>query len=291
MKKAFFTIIHQVLTICKIGRLKIEKDLKIKIIKTYLFAIVFKRINSKNKTLNFIKYKFNFLNYDIFKYLFQEIFVNQEYYFITKNRSPMIIDCGSNIGMSVLYFKLMYPHSTIIAFEPDEDAFLCLKSNVEQNNLQSIEINNKAVSENEGKKEFYYDTESPGSLAMSTIRARITKQKREVDAVRLSKYVNEEVDFLKMDIEGAELGVIQELNNSGKLNYVKQMAIEYHHHNVKDQDMLSIILSILEKAGFGYQIASNLGRPFIRHEFQYILIYAYQNKFSTEPINSEPRSK
>lgn len=259
-----------------ISRLDLDKNLKTKIRKTYLSAIILKRIDLKNKIVNVAGYKLSYLNHGSFEYLFREVFLSQEYHFITSNRNPLIIDCGSNIGMSTLYFKLMYPNSRIICFEPDETTFHCLQKNVEQNNLQFMEVNMKAVSDNEGKIEFYYDIENPGSLVMSTIQERMPRQKREVDAVHLSKYVNEEVDFLKIDVEGAELGVITELSNAGKLNHVKQMAIEYHHHIVKDDDVLSKMLIILENAGFGYQISSEFGRPFDQQMSQDILIYACQ---------------
>ena len=241
-----------------------------------MWAIVLKRVDPTRKSVNVAGYKLNYLNYHVFQYLFHELFLDQEYYFATSNKSPLIIDCGSNIGMSILYFKLVYPNSRILGFEPGDDAFSCLEKNIRDNDLQSVEVNKKAVSGNEGKIDFYYDIENPGSLAMSTIQERMPKQKKEVDAVHLSKYITEEVEFLKMDVEGAELGVMQELDNSGKLKYIKQMAIEYHHHIVRDEDGLSALLRILENAGFGYQISSYLGRPFDHHQFQDILIYAYQ---------------
>lgn len=276
MRSALSALVHLIRTLRNFGRLEFDKDLKNKILKTYFWAIVFKRVDSKNKIANVAGYKLNYLDLSAFLHLFQEIFLDQDYYFITANRNPLIIDCGSNIGMSILYFKLMYPNSRIIAFEPDDDIFSCLEKNIKQNDLQSLELNKKAVSGNEGKIDFYYDIGNPGSLVNSTIRGRLPGQKKEVDAVHLSKYINEEVEFLKMDVEGAELGVIQELSNSGKLNYVNQMVIEYHHHIVRDEDVFSKVLNFLENAGFGYQISSELGCPFDRKIFQNILIYAHQ---------------
>ena len=146
----------------------------------------------------------------------------------------------------------------------------------EQNNFQSVEANMEAVSDREGKIEFFYDTKTPGALGGSTIRERTPKEKKEVNSVRLSTYVNQEVDFLKLDVEGAELGVIQELSKSAKLKYMKQIAIEYHHHIIRDQDVLSQILGTLENSGFGYQISGELRRPLERQKFQDILIYAYR---------------
>src|SRR6478752_2497070 len=52
------------------------------------------------------------------RYLFREIFMRGDYYFESDNAQPTIIDCGSNIGISVLFFKRLFPQCRIIAFEP-----------------------------------------------------------------------------------------------------------------------------------------------------------------------------
>jgi hypothetical protein len=113
------------------------------------------------------------------------------------------------------------------------------------------------------------------------IKERIDKQCQKVESVVLSKYITTTVDFLKLDTEGAETAIIQELHKQNKLRYIKKMAIEYHHHFhhyhfTKQDDSFSKILSILEESGFGYQIRSDLEMPLKRGQFQAIHIYAYQ---------------
>jgi len=178
--------------------------------------------------------------------------------------------------MSVLYFKLLYPESCVLAFEPDDDAFSCLEANVRGNGLKSVSINKIALSGSAGKINFYYNKDEPGSRTMSTLRQRMPGEARTVEAAPLSSYIDKEVDFLKMDIEGAEQAVLEELRSSGRLCRVKQMAIEYHHHIQAGEDSLSKMLVILEDAGFGYQVTGALARPFQSGKFQDILIYAYR---------------
>ena len=117
----------------------------------------------------------------------------------------------------MLFFKLHYPDAKMIAFEPDDAGFSCLQKNVRDNNLQNVELNRMALSNKDGVEKFYYDRTTPGGLRASTNQARIPKDEREVQATVLSKYINEEVDFLKMDIEGAEEMVIAELSKAKKL--------------------------------------------------------------------------
>ena len=51
--------------------------------------------------------------------LFKDLFVHRIYHFQSARPDPLILDGGSNIGMSILYFKHVYPQAHIIGFEPD----------------------------------------------------------------------------------------------------------------------------------------------------------------------------
>jgi hypothetical protein len=79
--------------------------------------------------------------------LVEEIFIEQVYDVNVKTSSPVIIDCGSNIGISVLYFKIVFPGSTIRAFEPDTLTHDLLKKNIEANNLSGVQVFNCALSD------------------------------------------------------------------------------------------------------------------------------------------------
>ncbi len=262
----------------QINQLSIDNNFKNYLRKIYFLRIFLKQYDSKNKSVRLDNYQVKYCTYNNFIYIFNEIFIKGAYYFKTEKTNPFIIDCGSNIGLSVLYFKIIYPNADIIAFEPDEEAFLCLKSNSELNKLKSVEILKKAVCDTDGEIALFYDKEQPGALNMSTVQQRLPKDKKIVEAVRLSKFINREIDFLKMDVEGAEQHILEELIKENKLRYIKQMVIEYHHHIDKEKDVFSQILILLEKAKFGYQIESNFDRPIRRRQFQDILIFAYQKK-------------
>jgi hypothetical protein len=75
-----------------------------------------------------------------------------------------------------------------------------------------------------------------------------------VEAVRLKDMIEnekEEIDFLKLDIEGGEVEVIKDLDTT--LRKCKNLFIEYHSATHKKQN-LSDILMILEKVGMRYYI-------------------------------------
>jgi FkbM family methyltransferase len=208
--------------------------------------------------------------------LFDEIFINAIYYFKPETDRPFIVDCGSNIGMSILFFKQLYPDAQIIGFEPERKTYITLEKNVLLNGLGDVEVHNKAVSDKDGIITFYTDPAVSGSLMTSIMDSRATGTRQDVESVRLSSYITREVDLLKLDIEGAEMLVLEELARSGKLGLIKEMIIEYHHHMDRRCDNFSRFLAILEEHGFGYQICSAFWGPSSREAFQDILIYVYR---------------
>jgi FkbM family methyltransferase len=248
--------------------------------------LILHRYDHENQIAQIGDFSVRFLSYSSFEFLFDELFVKNTYLFQSSNPTPYIIDCGSNIGMSVLYFKMIFPTARILAFEPDERAFSCLDQNISDNALSSVTCENKGLSSAGGKIDFYYDQSNPGSLEMSTLEERMPKDKRVVDSVRLSSQLDRRVDFLKMDIEGAELEVVRELKESGKFDRIDQIVIEYHHHVSRGNDELSYLLHILEDSGFGYQLEGRISRPLAGHEFQDVLVYAYRKGPASGAVGS-----
>jgi len=190
----------------------------------------------------------------------EEIFVEECYRFSSLRNNPVIIDCGSNIGLSILYFKRLFPDSKIIGFEPDKEIFELLAKNVSSFKLNEITLLNKAVSIDNNPISFYVE----GSLAGSTvIDFEGLNNVQKIEAVRLKEFLKEKVDFLKIDIEGAENEVIFDI--APELENVETLFIEYHSIPNKPQQ-LGEILNIIKNAGFKYYIkeASNIMQyPFI----------------------------
>jgi FkbM family methyltransferase len=256
----------------------IIRKLRIDYLRLKLTSLVVGSTNVKKLRALFLGYSWRFFDRKTFVSLVEEIFVENEYHSEVKIKNPFIIDLGSNIGLSVLYFKTLFPSSSVLAFEPDTKTFDCLKENVKGAKLKDVKLINAAVYDKEGKISFYVDKDGDGSPLMSTISERFPKQRIIVEAVKLSKYVNKKVDILKMDIEGAEMRVLSELDKSGSLKLVSEIFLEYHHHIHTSQDDLSLMFSLLEKNNFGYQISAGLKPPFERLKYEDILIYAYKKR-------------
>lgn len=241
---------------------------------TYRAGVCLLRLPIRRETI--FGFTVRFFDYPTFLFLFEELFIWKPYDFKATSSRPTIFDCGSNIGMSLLYFKRVYPDCVLVAFEADRKTFELLKENVQGNKLRDVTLVNRAVLDRTGPVEFYSDPGLPGSLAMSANPERGLKARTTIEATTLSEYLHSEIDFLKMDIEGAEGRVLRELVDRNKLKLVKEMVFEYHHHERPDEDALSGILAILEQNGFGYEICDMIPPPFQRGRFRGMLIYAYQ---------------
>lgn len=240
------------------------------------FLIRVKLLRQELRREELFGFTVQFFSYEVFLFLFEEIFIWKQYDFTATTDCPIIFDCGSNIGMSILYFKRAYPDCVIIGFEADQKTFELLKGNVSHNGLQHVTLFNRAVSDTTGTVDFYSDPDLPGSLAMTTEPGRGLKATTRVETTPLSEHLSGEIDFLKMDIEGAEECVIAELSRHNKLKLVKEMVFEYHHHELPGRDALSGVLAALEENGFGYEISALTLPPFERGRFHGMLIYAYR---------------
>lgn len=209
--------------------------------------------------------------------LYHDIFARQIYLFRTASKPPVIFDCGANIGMATLYFKWLYPEARIEAFEPDPGTFELLQNNVRRNGLTDVTTHNCALWDKSGNIDFFIDPLVPGSLGMSTDPLRLNGKRIQVPSRELSEFVQGPVDFLKLDVEGAEDRIVDDLVSSGKINFIREMVIEYHHHIGNHRSCLAEFLRKLECAQFEYQIQATLNPPFSKGRPQDVLITAYRD--------------
>jgi len=221
-------------------------------------------------------FEMRYLSAEWMRYLYREVFAQQEYLFTTATPRPVILDCGGNIGMSTLFFKALYPDATIAVFEPAPWAAAAIEETLRANALRGVTVHNVALAESEGELEFHHDANDPGSALMSVHPLGSHGDSIRVPAVRLSTFVDGPVDFMKLDVEGSEMPVLREMSASGKLALVHQLVVEYHHHASPGEDALAECLSLLERNGFGYQITGQVYTPITQGQFQGLMLYAYR---------------
>lgn len=188
----------------------------------------------------------------------KEIFVD-DIYDQQLPENAYIIDCGAHIGMSVIYLKSICPNARIVCFEPDQKNYELLKKNISSHQLKTIDARNEAVWNENTSLDFIQEA-SMGSKIGSNHTANTVS----VKAIRLKDYLNERIDFLKLDIEGAEYKVLKDIADN--LQLVSKLFIEYHGKFSQNNEMLEIF-SIIQNAGFQFYIkeaTSVYDQPFLR---------------------------
>jgi FkbM family methyltransferase len=212
-------------------------------------------------SLSVVGFTFDYWNQSNALFLLHEIFVNAEYDFEADATDPCIIDCGANLGMAILFFKARYPDARILALEPDPVTFSGLVHTIESNRLNGVEVEQAAVTEHGDTVTLYRSRSDPGSIVASIDRAWGGDTGDDVRAVQLSDRIKTTVDFLKIDIEGAEYGVVRDLAASGAIRWVREAAIEYHSLPGMP-DALEKMIEALESAGFDVRVSpSTDGSP------------------------------
>lgn len=136
-----------------------------------------------------------------------EVFIQDEYHLQLPADPRTILDLGSNIGLSILYFHLRYPEAKIYGFEPDPNNFRRLSAAVAP--LANAQVFQVAVADTNGSIPFYLD---PHRGQSSSISQRFPRQHLvDVESRTLDTLIEEigleQIDLIKFDIEGAEMRV------------------------------------------------------------------------------------
>ncbi len=207
-------------------------------------------IRYRETTIDLLGRPFTVADGRSFYFSYREIFMHEIYRFQTGSSTPRIIDCGSNYGTSIVYFKSVYPQAKITGVEADPRIFSLLSRNTTH---LDVELINKAVSSNRDPLTFFSEG-SDGGRAGHAIEGKASVV---VPAMTLDDLIDGPVDFLKLDIEGSENDAIAACT---KLNLVNSMFIEYHSFRDSDQ-VLGDLLGKLRNAGFRYYIHQQFCSP------------------------------
>lgn len=196
-----------------------------------------------------------------FAHAYDQIFLRGIYEIGAGDAAPRIVDCGPNIGLATLYWKIRYPRAEVVAVEADPAIHAYLADNLARSGATGVRALNQAVWHSLGELVFAPQGADGGSLVgdAGAAPARTIR----VPAVPLGELLGDgPVDLLKMDIEGAECDVLA--GQDAALARVKRVFVEYHSYAKKPQ-RLDELLALFRRAGFRVQIHPELisPRPFV----------------------------
>lgn len=237
-------------TIKKLIPTQVKDFVKAKLnLQGHTFSYLLKKPRFQRENIELFGASFEILDGPSFSFLYQEIFVREIYKFKSNTTTPVIIDLGANIGVSILYFKKAFPNARIIAFEADPTVFEVLKINLRKQGLHDVELVNKAIWKEKTTLNFQPEGADAGRISSGKTGSTFEVETEDINEL-MGQY--ETVDFLKIDIEGAEVEVLQRM--SDELSKVKRIFIEYHSFG--DIGGLNQILNLLKTHHFRVYIDS-----------------------------------
>jgi FkbM family methyltransferase len=188
-------------------------------------------------------------------YTLDEVFTDDFYSFTTDTENPIIIDCGANIGLSMLYFKKTHENAIIHAFEPDSKNFNYLKKNVDSYGWNDSVFCYKSLVSNDQGYEFFEELGNAGSKIVNENQQNENTSK--IEKIKLKDFIlnlNKNIDFLKLDIEGSEFDVIPDLLEV--FPKIDKMYIEFHT-NENDFKRMYDFINLNLGEHFNFQISTN----------------------------------
>lgn len=179
-----------------------------------------------------------------FYWSYKEIVEDRIYDFPFHGETPRILDLGANCGLSALFFVLRYPGLRLTCVEADPGLFAILRENLRTSSKgRQIDLLHGAISPAPGEVDFHASGADSGRLIP---HATLPSKTCRVPALTLDSLIHDRVDFLKMDIEGAETEVIA---GAGHLDRVARLFVEYHSFSGQEQ-RLDELLHRLRRENF-----------------------------------------
>jgi len=140
----------------------------------------------------------------------------------------MVVDIGAHVGYyTLLAAKLVGPTGKVYAFEPEQDNHAILLKNIELNRYDNVAAARMAVSDRRGSSTIYLTALDSGRHSMYR-HGLPERGSAPVETTTVDSFLESEgwprVDLIKIDVEGAEVDVLdgmpQLLEKSGQLKLI-----------------------------------------------------------------------
>lgn len=180
-------------------------------------------------------------------YLIENKVMPQMVKYLDLNQEGMIIDIGAHIGIFSILASLNYKNK-ILSFEPDKSSFDLLKSNIENNQINTIDFYNNAIGLS-GNQKFYQS--SSGELGNNFYKKNLFNYYMVKSYSLQEMFINfniKKVNLLRINAEGSEFDIITK-DYSSYLDFIHNISVDYHlDYNKKGR--LDSLIEILYSRGF-----------------------------------------
>jgi FkbM family methyltransferase len=191
---------------------------------------------------------------------------------LSKINPRVIIDGGANIGNYSLCVNSIIKDCTIYSFEPVEDTFARLSATLnEYTNI--IPVNKGFFSENCKKSINLFPSHTHSSLYDIQGLSYNPVNTTEIELIRGDSFMEERgieaVDFLKLDLEGAEYDALTGFENAIRMGKIKMIQFEFGYINITTKKLLIDFYHFFEP--FGYCVGKVFPKnvEFRKYEFKY----------------------
>jgi FkbM family methyltransferase len=188
---------------------------------------------------------------------------------------PLFVDIGANVGVWTLALAAAHPNAHVYCLEPAPDTFNVLRNNIALNRLRNISAAQLAVSDSGGVLTFQVSEQDSifnrlaptKETAQDLHRSRFTKSHIiEVKCIRLDDFCREQsidrIGFLKIDVEGAELGVLKGAEYLLRKRAVDLIWIEVEPENLREMgDSIDDLAAFIKNVGYTFHFLQPDGSP------------------------------
>lgn len=158
-----------------------------------------------------------------------------------------IVDLGANVGVFALYASSQSPNATIHCFEPATATFAELQVNIKANRANAVAYR-AAISKACGSARLYH-AGTAAEWSLSGGSEGICEEVECIDLARLIDLVERRpIDFMKVDVEGAELDLLENASDR-QLRLIGALSVEWHHSSERAQPLLHRLQRVGFRAG------------------------------------------
>jgi len=213
-----------------------------------------------NLTNEIIQFDYGNGKFDASAHMYYEIFRDLTYNFkdCKINSGDIVLDIGANIGVFSRYAIANGAHE-VYSFEPIKENYDFLVKNSKEYSI--IPFNCGISNENMITKFHIDSTEGGHTLLDKDPNNSRTKEIREIGCYTIDylfeeSWIPHKIDFMKIDVEGAEIKVLEGISDENLVK-INKIAIEWHKFLFDDKTILDKIVNRMYAQKFKFYIDYN----------------------------------